>query len=427
MTEPKILVANREDLWYLLAEAAQLEHMIMCQYLYAEFSLKDGTEEGLTAEQAEAVERWRAVLRGIAVEEMLHLALVANVMTSIGAAVPFGRPNFPQRSGYFPAGVQLDLLPFGEQALLHFLYLERPEGMERQDAEGFVPVAPPREPLTEADAMPRGQDFMTVGHLYRGIEDGLRTLAARLGEHAVFVGSPRAQARPEIVQWPQLIAVTGLDSALAAIGEIIEQGEGARGDWQDAHYGRFLAMWNEYQELRQRDPSFEAAHPVLPAYTHQPFDLRDPVPVVTDPLAHRVAEVTTVAYELVLQLLLRFFTHTDETDEQLETLIGSAIELMGAVVRPLGTALARLPFGPEHEDRTAGFAFEMYYQLTNFVPWREPSWALMRERMSALVDRCDAVGAHEGAPGVLHAARDQADSITAKIREHVPSALLPRE
>ena len=46
MTEPKIVVANREELWYLLAEAAQLEHMIMCQYLYAEFSLKAGRRRG---------------------------------------------------------------------------------------------------------------------------------------------------------------------------------------------------------------------------------------------------------------------------------------------------------------------------------------------------------------------------------------------
>ena len=31
----------------------------------------------------------------------------------IGAAPTLGRPNFPQRSGYFPSGLQLDLLPFG--------------------------------------------------------------------------------------------------------------------------------------------------------------------------------------------------------------------------------------------------------------------------------------------------------------------------
>jgi hypothetical protein len=57
MTEPRVVVANREHLWWLLAEAAQLEHMIMCQYLFAEFSLKNTTSEGLTAEQAEAVTR----------------------------------------------------------------------------------------------------------------------------------------------------------------------------------------------------------------------------------------------------------------------------------------------------------------------------------------------------------------------------------
>src|ERR1700758_2814506 len=104
--EPKIVIEDREHLWILLSEALQLEHMIMCQYLFAQFSLKDGARDGLTAEQAGAVDRWRA----IAIEEMLHMALVANLMSAIGAAPYFGRPNFPQRSGYFPEEVRLDLL-----------------------------------------------------------------------------------------------------------------------------------------------------------------------------------------------------------------------------------------------------------------------------------------------------------------------------
>src|ERR1022692_5283084 len=66
MAEPRLVVEHREHLWYLLAEASQLEHMIMCQYLYAGFSLKRDSAEGLTAEQAAAVARWREVLRGIA-------------------------------------------------------------------------------------------------------------------------------------------------------------------------------------------------------------------------------------------------------------------------------------------------------------------------------------------------------------------------
>jgi hypothetical protein len=424
MAEPRVVIAHREDLWWLLAEASQLEHMIMCQYLFAEFSLKDGTEEGLTPAQAEAVERWRKLLRGIAVEEMLHLALVANVMAAIGAAPTFGRPNFPQRSGYFPPEIQLDLLPFGEQALKHFLYLERPEGMERQDAEGFVPAAPPLAPLGEEELMPRGQEFLTVGHLYRGIEDGLRKLTEQLGERAVFVGSPRAQATPELMRWKQVVAVTDLDSALAAIGEIIEQGEGARGDWRDAHYGRFLRIWDEYHQLTEQDPSFQPARPVVAAFTRQPFDIPLEVPLITDPLAHRVAELAAVGYELVLHLLTRFFTHTDETDAQLELLIGAAIDLMVGVVRPLGTALTKLPVGPEHPDQTTGFAFEMHYLMGNFVPWREPAWALLHERTALLLGSCAAAVEHDRVPAVVKEAADRINAIRDKLAAHVPAELL---
>jgi len=43
-------------------------------------------------------------------------------------------------------------------------------------------------------------------------------------------------------------------SADAAIEAIIEHGEGARGDWRTARYGRFLRIWEEYRQLREQDP-----------------------------------------------------------------------------------------------------------------------------------------------------------------------------
>src|SRR2546429_3855424 len=93
VTEPKVVVAHRERLWWLLAEAAQLEHMIMCEYLYAEFSLKDGSGYGLAAGQAEAGGRGGETLRGIAGQEKLHLALASEPMTATRAAPGFGPPN----------------------------------------------------------------------------------------------------------------------------------------------------------------------------------------------------------------------------------------------------------------------------------------------------------------------------------------------
>ena len=160
MAETPLVVEHREQLWSLLVEAAQFEHMIMCQYLYACFSLRTEPDEGLTAGQADAVARWQETLTGIAIEEMLHLALVMNVMTAIGAAPSLSRPNFPRHSVFLPPGVEFALLPFGADSLTHFLYLERPEGMERVDAAEFVPAAPPPEPVGPAEVMPRVQGLL---------------------------------------------------------------------------------------------------------------------------------------------------------------------------------------------------------------------------------------------------------------------------
>ncbi len=269
--------------------------------------------------------------------------------------------------------------------------------------------------------MPRGQEFLTVGHLYRGVEEGMRGLAARLGERALFIGSPRAQATPALFGgWPQVIAVTDLASAQRAVDKIIEQGEGARGDWRPAHYGRFLGIWEEYQALRQRDPSFNPARPVVRAYTRQPFDIAQPQTLITDSDTRRVAELAALGYELVLQLLTRFFTHTDETDEQLRTLVNGAINLMARVVRPLGIVLATMPVGPSHPGMTVGFGFDMFYPMGNFVPWRESAWALLGERIMILADRCADVETAGTAPETVGLVRQRVAPICATLTLEVP-------
>ena len=71
--------------------------------------------------------------------------------------------------------------------------------------------------------------------------------------------------------------------------------------------------------MRQADPTFEPARPVLAATSASRSTSPTPRPVITDPQARQVAELAGLAYELTLHVLLRFFTHTDETDEQLGT------------------------------------------------------------------------------------------------------------
>jgi len=165
------VIEDREELIFMLAEAATLEHMILCEYLFATFRLKREVSEGVTAAQFEAIKRWERVVSLVATQEMLHLALVSNLLTAIGSHPFFSHPTLPKRSKYYPPGVQLALLPFGEHALQHFLYLERPEGMDLEDAPEFAMLAIPKPSITLDDdqIVPQTQDFATVGHLYRGI------------------------------------------------------------------------------------------------------------------------------------------------------------------------------------------------------------------------------------------------------------------
>src|ERR1700745_2870141 len=172
--EPALRADTREELVSLLGQACEIEHGLMCEYLYAQFSLKLGPDEGLTDGQLARVQAWEKTLIDIIKQEMLHLALATNILTAIGAAPHFERPTLPILSRWYPPGVQIALLPFGEQALRHFMYLERPEGMTLADAEGFAAGAD-LTPLAHLDqpvvAVP--EPWQTVGHLYRGVEDGL--------------------------------------------------------------------------------------------------------------------------------------------------------------------------------------------------------------------------------------------------------------
>jgi hypothetical protein len=384
---PTMVLQHREALIYTLGKAAALEQLVMCQYLYAAFSMKDRDDEGLTPVQLEAVRRWRRELIHIAEQEMLHLALVQNLLTAVGASSSFGRPNFPLPPHAYPAGIRMELLPFGEATLRHFIYLERPEGLDMadQDALAAVEKAAPLPPAAEDEIGPRLQDFETIGGLYRAIELGFDRLAERLGEERLFLGPPAAQAVQGHFPLRSLAAVTDLASAHVAIDTIVEQGEGARGDWRDAHFGRLVTVLDEYLDLRDADHEFEPARPVLAACVRERED-GVAVPIITDPFTSRCVDLMNAVYEVILQLLARYFAHTDETDDHLDVLADVSVGLMRSVIKPLGGLVTRLPVGPEHPGATAGPTFELFYATDYLLPHRDAAWAVMVERMRELAE-----------------------------------------
>src|SRR5215469_1949605 len=420
--EAPFVIEHREALIYMLCQAAEVEHGIMCQYLFAAFSLKQSADEGLTEAELAAVTRWRKQISHVATQEMLHLALVHNLLSAIGAAPHLARPNFPAPASHYPAGVQLTLLPFGEEALQHFMFLERPEGMDIGDAAGLEAVGRAAPVVNERDIVPQGQDFATVGHLYRSIEHGIARLTAKYGERWLFTGPPRAQATEPHFRWPELIAVTDLASASRAIEEILEQGEGPRGHWRDAHFGQFVRILDEYQQMSAANPAFDPVRPVVAANV-RPSERPVEVALITDPLTARATDLFNVVYEILLQTFERFFAHTEETDAQLTVLADVTLDLMFRGIKPLGELITKLPAGPEYPGQTAGPSFELFYESDYLMPHRDAAWTMLTERVDEAAWLCEELRAGRGShiAGELAPVAAALGEIAGDLAAHLPA------
>jgi hypothetical protein len=383
---PKILVGHRKELSYLLCQAAEIEHMAMAQYLYTAFSLRADVGPGVTAEQLKVIERWRRTLLEIAAEEMLHWTMVNNLLTAIGSAPFVSRPNFPHRGAKgYPPSVQFDLLPFGEVALRHFVYFERAAHADVQDAPGFVHDGDAPPAMSANELQPRPQGFLTQGELYSALGDGLRSLAQELGEDGLFIGPPWAQAAPDVFGWPYLQPVRDLDSALAVLQVIVEQGEGATQNVVGSHFGRFQQVLDEFLELQTVDPTFTPAHPVTAAVVRTVEDEPPSGPMITDAVTAAVSDLFNVINDLILQMVCRFFAFGHESQAQLRTLANVAVGLMFGAIKPLGLLLATLPVG-EGVPGTAGANFQLAYRANFLLPHQRVAWIRFAERLDEAAD-----------------------------------------
>lgn len=398
--EPEILVGDREQLFHLLAEAAEIEHTLMCSYLYAAFSLKTRTDDGLTPEEQEAVGRWRETILSVAIDEMAHLLLVANLSIAVGGRPHFTRPNFPVAPGYFPSGVVVRLTPFDRDTLDHFIFLERPKGMAHEDGEGFAHEEEYVREEAHHGLMPSVQDYRTVSHLYEALRKNLIACTKRYGPEALFIGPVEGQVGPDVVSLEGVAVISDLNSAVQAIDLIVEQGEGSPQDREDSHYRRFVAIRSEYDALSRANPAFAPAWPVAT----NPVMRRPPEPedkvFVDEPSAARVLDFANAIYAMLLRLLVQAFGRTGaDAAKAKEQHIGAAIGLMH-VLAEAATALASMPASAECPGTNAGLSFTMLRGVEPFFGGAAER-ALIAERLKELRGGALALaGAHPDLKGL---------------------------
>jgi CDGSH-type Zn-finger protein len=223
-------ITTVESLRRHLQWAIELEHATLPPYLCALYSIKDGHNEEAAA-----------VVHSVFMEEMLHLTLAANILSAVGGSpqidVPSILPTFPTYLPHSDRAFEVPLTKFSKEALETFMMIERPAAHS---------------------GLPEDNKFETIGQFYEAIEVALGHLSDALGEEALFCGDPARQVTDALYYGGggRIVAVTDLASAHAALGEIVEQGEGLQhqevwdGDRDMFHPDRpEVAHYFRFQEL----------------------------------------------------------------------------------------------------------------------------------------------------------------------------------
>lgn len=389
---------TRRDLLYLLAQASELEHSLACQYLFTAFTLKERDDEGVTTDQVDMIAGWQRQIVHIAVQEMLHLALSSNLLTAIGGAPYFRRANFPQGKTYTSLGLRFVLAPFNQETLKRYICFELPQDFKPAPGETDwnAVCTQIREAafLLPQPLLPKKLDFHSIGDLYRLISYGFTEIETQLKAtgKTLFIGPPEAQATG---LWEELSQVTDVASAQKAIDLIIEQGEGTPKDQSDNHFRSFIKTLEAYQTELEQDTAFQPARPVienplLDLQRDQPGAISLGANVIGDDLARDVVEIFAAVYEVMLQILARYFAHTDEDEEQLYVLKSAFLNLMPYVLSPIGKAITQLPAGADFAGKHAGPSFEVFSDV-QLLPQMTSAWAYFRERLDEIAAACDFV------------------------------------
>lgn len=338
-----------EDLHEHLQWALSVELSTIPPYLCALYSIRNPEHEAYS------------IMRSVVVEEMLHMMLVANLLNATGAKPKLSGDIVPRYPGYMPhhaaGGPYIQLQPFSPQLM----------------TSTFMPIEQP-EPSPHAPA--EGDYYKTLGQFYKAIEKGFKYLVDQLGEPGVFGNDTGFQRRDTYFGngGGHLVVVRDLESALAAINEITEQGEGATtpqppipgdepfggydhyGLREDGTYGPILGTPWEMSHYYK----FQAlANGTIPAPKVFPMQA-NPDP---DELVGKVREVSDL-FDACYSLVLRSLERALGTPEQDRSFFGVAFPVMHFALPSLARLLMQTTVRPEAQGDadlgpTAGPAFRV--------------------------------------------------------------------
>jgi len=303
------------ELLRLLREAAEIEHALMVQYLYAAFAVRPEYFKLQGATSASARN-----LMGVAIQEMKHFDDVNRLLVELGASPCMERQDFPYEPDIYPFPFHLERLT--PESLAKYAWTEAPSG-----------ALEPGPATTPAD-----QDFLDrLGHVLgpdvrpNHLGSVYGTMIQRLEEVAAAAPS----RFPDLATW------------VAKLEAIKDEGE-------DVHYRFFRSVFmGEHTAFADNTdiwslPMDDPLYPSFPVPMNPTALISDTPAHQEDPIA-RKAWLSDLHYWTILMLLDLAYRHEMPTS-------GIAKRHMTEPLLALGIDLAANGHGMPFDPLSMGYA-----------------------------------------------------------------------
>jgi Ferritin-like len=369
---------TRTELIYALNEAAELEQGFMIQYLFYGLTIKKRLDERITGKQQELIRRWEYQILSVAREEMAHLGMVCNLLSAIGGAPHFERPNFPQKAvDYYP--FDFILSPFSEETLYRFIRFELPKDEILPDP----PISSSKSKLLELFPLaPDPIEYDYLSELYNQIRFGFN----HIKEDELFIGPKSGQDYEYWSTRVQILNVKNCENANTVIDLIIDNGEGSPKKRDGSHYDTFLNIYKELRLEMQIQSDFDPSRPVVlnPRTREHHRDAHMDGTFIKNELSRKVAELFNLCYETSLLMLSQLYSFGGESLSERDILRKSSRHLMTMAIRPIAEILTDMPISNNRNDGNAGPPFELFGNL-QLSTQKSNRWIILNEHLDSII------------------------------------------
>jgi len=229
------------DVLKYLQWALETELGTIPPYLTALWSIKRGNTSTTAV-------KYSATIRSIVIQEMLHLGLVANVISSLG-----GTPDLSPEKVIkaYPRG-----LPHQDSNVLNFIDIHLAPASPELIKYTFLKIELP----TKSNSPPQKENWDTLGQFYEFLKETLSQLPESSFQDRNQVTSIYDPSRHP---GGGLIKVISRDLALKALQEIVDQGEGRNGGRFEDKKRDVLAHFYAFEDLLSIDFDPDAVYPAI--------------------------------------------------------------------------------------------------------------------------------------------------------------------